>query len=145
MARVPSPTAAVSRCRPTPLGAVRRGPRRTGAVGPMGPSYRSSGTFGGRSAGDRVPSHGGRPVADLTTRIEPVEPVILEPGIARPGRARGTPPLRREGPAKLTGAALYADDLVFPGAWFGATIRSTEPRATFVALEVDPGFDFSKV
>ena len=34
-------------------------------------------------------------------------------------------PTRREGPAKLTGQALYADDLVFPGAWYGATIRST--------------------
>ena len=84
-------------------------------------------------------------MADLTTRTEPVEPVILEPGIARPGRARGIPPLRREGPAKLTGAAKYADDLVFPGAWFGATIRSTDAHATFVALEVDPAFDFSKV
>jgi CO/xanthine dehydrogenase Mo-binding subunit len=84
-------------------------------------------------------------VADLTTRTEPVEPVILEPGIARPGRARGSPPLRREGPAKLTGAAKYADDLVFPGAWFGATIRSTDAHATFVAIEVDPAFDFSKV
>ncbi|OGO52366.1 MAG: hypothetical protein A2Z32_13790 [Chloroflexi bacterium RBG_16_69_14] len=62
-----------------------------------------------------------------------------------PGRARGAPPLRREGPDKLTGAAKYADDLVFPGAWFGATIRSTDARATFVALELDPAFDWSSV
>ena len=29
-------------------------------------------------------------------------------------------PTRREGPAKLTGTAQYTDDLVFPGAWYGA-------------------------
>jgi len=87
----------------------------------------------------------GRPNADMTTRTEPVDAVVIEPGIVRPGRARGVPPLRREGPAKLTGAAKYADDLVFPGAWFGATIRSTDPHATFDALEVDPSFDWSKV
>ena len=54
-------------------------------------------------------------------------------------------PLRREGPAKLTGAAKYADDLVFPGAWYGATIRSTDAHATFIALDLDPGFDWSSV
>ncbi|MBI2777262.1 MAG: xanthine dehydrogenase family protein [Chloroflexi bacterium] len=60
------------------------------------------------------------------------------------GRAAGFP-LRREGPAKLTGAAKYADDLVFPGAWYGATIRSTEPRARLLAIELDPDVDWSKV
>jgi CO/xanthine dehydrogenase Mo-binding subunit len=54
-------------------------------------------------------------------------------------------PLRREGPAKLTGAAKYADDLVFPGAWFGGTIRSTEPHARFIGLELDDGFDWKRV
>ena len=45
---------------------------------------------------------------------------------AAPVRGVAVPlPTRREGPAKLTGQALYADDLVFPGAWYGATIRST--------------------
>jgi CO/xanthine dehydrogenase Mo-binding subunit len=82
---------------------------------------------------------------DLTTRTEPRDALVVEPGSVMPGRARGVPPLRREGPAKLTGAARYADDLVFPGAWYGATIRSTDAHATFVALEVDPAFDWSKV
>jgi len=54
-------------------------------------------------------------------------------------------PLRREGPAKLTGIAEYTDDLVFPGAWFGATIRSSEPHARLVALDLDDGFDWSRV
>jgi CO/xanthine dehydrogenase Mo-binding subunit len=62
-----------------------------------------------------------------------------------PGRARGIP-LRREGPDKLTGAAKYADDLVFPGAWYGATVRSTEAHARLVAIDrTDDGFDWTKV
>jgi CO/xanthine dehydrogenase Mo-binding subunit len=84
-------------------------------------------------------------VPELTTRIEPRPAVVLEPGVATVGLARGNSPLRREGPAKLTGAALYTDDLVFPGAWYGATIRSTDAHARFVALDLDPGFDWSKV
>ena len=90
----------------------------------------------------------------MTTRTLPRPPtlpersaadaLVLEPGGATRGRARGYP-LRREGPAKLTGAAKYADDLVFPGAWYGATIRSTEPRATLLAIELDPDLDWSKV
>ncbi len=82
---------------------------------------------------------------ELTTRTEPTGAVVIEPGTIAPGRARGAAPLRREGPAKLTGAAKYADDLVFPGAWYGATIRSTDAHATFTALDLDPGFDWSSV
>jgi CO/xanthine dehydrogenase Mo-binding subunit len=75
-----------------------------------------------------------------------------EPTAARPAEgpipgpadsSRG--PLRREGPAKLTGTALYTDDLVFPGAWFGQTIRSTEAHARLLAIELDPAFDWSRV
>ncbi|HEV8402181.1 MAG TPA: xanthine dehydrogenase family protein molybdopterin-binding subunit [Candidatus Limnocylindrales bacterium] len=82
---------------------------------------------------------------ELTTRAEPAGAVVIQPGTVAPGLARGAAPLRREGPAKLTGAAKYADDLVFPGAWFGATIRSTDAHARFEALELDPGFDWSTV
>ena len=70
--------------------------------------------------------------------------LIVDPDQRVPGRASGFP-LRREGPAKLTGAAKYTDDLVFPGAWFGTTIRSTEARAKLVAIELDPDIDWSKV
>jgi CO/xanthine dehydrogenase Mo-binding subunit len=92
----------------------------------------------------------------MTIRIEPrrtgpVAPnpavpdaLIVPPGQIAPGRARGAP-LRREGPAKLTGEAKYADDLVFPGAWFGATIRSTDAHARFVSLDLDDGFDWTRV
>jgi CO/xanthine dehydrogenase Mo-binding subunit len=72
------------------------------------------------------------------------EALIVPPGTTLPGRARTAPP-RREGPEKLTGAARYADDLVFPGAWYGATIRSTEPHARLLAIELDDAFDWSRV
>src|SRR6476469_9636733 len=81
----------------------------------------------------------------MTTRTEPSGPITVTPGTLSPGFARGLAPLRREGPAKLTGAAKYTDDLVFPGAWFGATIRSTDAHARFVALDLDPAFDWSTV
>ena len=94
-----------------------------------------------------------------TIRTEPRRPagpaspaapdaLILPPGDLVPGRARARGPLRREGPAKLTGEAKYADDLVFPGAWYGATIRSTEARARLVAIDIDrddASFDWSGV
>jgi len=84
-------------------------------------------------------------VPELTTRTEAPAPVILERGAISVGHARGAAPLRREGPAKLTGAAKYADDLVVPGAWYGATIRSTDAHATFTALDLDPGFNWASV
>src|SRR6188474_1110121 len=85
----------------------------------------------------------------MTTRTEsPAESpdaLAIPPGTVVPGRARPAAPLRREGPAKLTGTALYTDDIVVPGAWYGATIRSTDAHATFDALELDPTFDWSAV
>jgi CO/xanthine dehydrogenase Mo-binding subunit len=84
-------------------------------------------------------------VPELTTRTAAPAPIVVEPGTIVPGRARGAPPLRREGPAKLTGAAQYTDDLVVPGAWHGTTIRSTDAHARFTALDLDPAFDWSTV
>jgi CO/xanthine dehydrogenase Mo-binding subunit len=72
-------------------------------------------------------------------------PLVLPTDAPARGRLGVTAPLRREGPAKLTGEAKYADDLVFPGAWFGATIRSTDPRARFDGFDLDPSFDWSRV
>ena len=45
---------------------------------------------------------------------------------------------RRDGPAKVTGAARYADDLSVDGAWFGLTVRSTEPHARLLGIDRDP-------
>ncbi|HET8587852.1 MAG TPA: xanthine dehydrogenase family protein molybdopterin-binding subunit [Candidatus Limnocylindria bacterium] len=57
---------------------------------------------------------------------------------------RAAPP-RREGHAKLTGTAMYVDDMVFPGAWYGATIRSSDAHARLLAIEQDAAFDWSQV
>src|SRR6187200_539304 len=88
----------------------------------------------------------------LTVRTVPpritapdASPLVIPLDAPAPGRAKPAAPLRREGPAKLTGAAKYADDLVFPGAWFGATIRSVEPRARLDAIELDDAFDWKRV
>ena len=80
---------------------------RSGALGPV--------SAGCAVAGDSVSRHGGRPLPELTTRTEPPGAVVVQPGTIVPGRARGAAPLRREGPAKLTGTAMYTDDLVVPG------------------------------
>jgi CO/xanthine dehydrogenase Mo-binding subunit len=85
------------------------------------------------------------PTRTLTPGVDVVErALVVDPGQRLPGRAAGFP-LRREGPAKLTGAAKYTDDLVFPGAWYGITIRSTEAHAKLIAIEPDPDVDWSKV
>ncbi len=81
----------------------------------------------------------------MTSRTEAPGALVIPPGRVAPGRARSLPPPRREGPAKLTGTALYADDLVVPGAWYGATIRSSDAHARFIALDQDPDFDWSSV
>ena len=84
------------------------------------------------------------PGTPAPTRSAP-DALVLPPGTIAPGRARPAGPLRREGPAKLTGEAKYADDLVFPGAWYGATIRSTEPHARLLGFGLADDFDWSTV
>ncbi len=81
----------------------------------------------------------------MTTRTNVPDALVVPPTTTVPGRARPAAPLRREGPEKLTGLALYTDDIVVPGAWYGATVRSTDAHATFEALDLDPAFDWSKV
>lgn len=44
---------------------------------------------------------------------------------------------RKDGIGKATGAARYADDLVFPGMLFGRTIRSTIPRGRVRSIRFD--------
>jgi CO/xanthine dehydrogenase Mo-binding subunit len=88
------------------------------------------------------PRQDARPHTAVGTVLDPVR--APRAGEILTGRARAFP-LRREGPAKLTGAAKYTDDLVFPGAWYGATIRSTEPHARLLGFDRDDDFDWSTV
>jgi len=85
----------------------------------------------------------------ITTRPGPAAPApdalrLPTDGSLGLGRA-SVAPLRREGPDKLTGLAMYADDLVFPGAWYGATVRSNDPHARLLGFDFDSDFDWSRV
>jgi CO/xanthine dehydrogenase Mo-binding subunit len=50
-------------------------------------------------------------------------------------RTIGTPVFRKEGVAKVRGAARYIDDLSLPGMIFGATVRSAIPRGRVLKIE----------
>ena len=52
---------------------------------------------------------------------------------------------RLEGRDKLTGRALYVDDLRLPGMLHGRTVRSTIPRGIIKRIEFDPAFDWTGV
>jgi len=52
---------------------------------------------------------------------------------------------RVDGVAKVTGRALYLDDLAAPGAWHGATVRSKIAHGVLEAIDLDPTFDWSQV
>ncbi|MDP2055131.1 MAG: molybdopterin-dependent oxidoreductase, partial [Acidobacteriota bacterium] len=58
------------------------------------------------------------------------------------GRAVGANVRRKDGDAKVTGAAKYIDDLAFPGMLFGSTIRATIPRGEIVNTHLDLSPDF---
>jgi len=51
-------------------------------------------------------------------------------------RAVGANVRRKDGDAKVTGAAKYIDDLTFPGMLYGATVRSSIPRGTITARHI---------
>ena len=53
-----------------------------------------------------------------------------------PSIGRSVP--RREGRAKVTGAARYVDDVTLPGMIFGATVRSAVPRGIITGIRFDP-------
>ncbi len=57
----------------------------------------------------------------------------------------GASPPRLDGADKLTGRALYVDDLERPGLLYGATLRSQVAHGVLRELERDPAFDWSGV
>ena len=58
----------------------------------------------------------------------------LRPPTTRPLRSVGRRVPRKEGVAKVTGAARYVDDLSFPGMLHGTTVRSTIPRGEILSI-----------
>jgi CO/xanthine dehydrogenase Mo-binding subunit len=50
----------------------------------------------------------------------------------------GDSPPRPDGFAKVSGAALYVDDVSLPGMWHGATVRSPHPHARIRSIRFDP-------
>jgi CO/xanthine dehydrogenase Mo-binding subunit len=63
----------------------------------------------------------------------------------RPVPAVGENVPRREGADKVTGRALYVDDLRLPGMLHGRTVRSSVPRGIIKRIEFDPAFDWRGV
>src|ERR1039457_2032844 len=61
-----------------------------------------------------------------------------------PGPILGTSPIRKEGRAKVTGRALYVDDINLPGMWYGATVRSTIARGRSASITFDLSVDWSQ-
>ena len=61
----------------------------------------------------------------------------------RPAPSVGCSVPKKEAWEKVTGAALYVDDLSVPGVLHGRTVRSTLPHARILSVTLDPTFDWS--
>ena len=59
-------------------------------------------------------------------------------------RIVGTNVPRKEGRAKLLGAAQYVDDLTMPGMLYGATVRSSIPRGRIVSIAYGEGIPWEE-
>ncbi|MEO7732032.1 MAG: xanthine dehydrogenase family protein molybdopterin-binding subunit [Kofleriaceae bacterium] len=57
----------------------------------------------------------------------------------------GTSVPRVDGVSKVTGRAMYLDDLDAHDAWHGATVRSQVSHGVLEGFDLDPGFDWSQV
>jgi CO/xanthine dehydrogenase Mo-binding subunit len=58
--------------------------------------------------------------------------------MSQPPQIIGSSPLRKEGRAKVLGAAQYIDDMTLPGMWHGATVRSTIARGRILSITFAP-------
>lgn len=61
------------------------------------------------------------------------------------GTAVGSSVPRVDGTAKVTGRALYVDDIAVEGGLHGSTVRSAVPHGTLDAIVRDPDFDWSDI
>jgi CO/xanthine dehydrogenase Mo-binding subunit len=51
---------------------------------------------------------------------------------------------RKDALEKVTGAIRYVDDIVYPGALFGGTVRTRSPGGLIEGIEFDPAIDWSQ-
>ncbi|MBC7978309.1 MAG: carbon monoxide dehydrogenase, partial [Myxococcales bacterium] len=65
--------------------------------------------------------------------------------LSRPAAPVGTSVPRVDGVSKVTGRALYLDDLDAPDAWHGVTVRSAVAHGVLEGFDLDPAFDWSQV
>ena len=56
----------------------------------------------------------------------------------------GGSPIRKEGRAKVLGAAKYIDDQELPDMWFGATVRSAIARGTIRSITFSPEINWEE-
>ena len=56
----------------------------------------------------------------------------------------GASPIRKEGRAKVLGAAKYIDDQSLPGMWYGATVRSSIARGRIRSISFAPNVEWSE-
>jgi CO/xanthine dehydrogenase Mo-binding subunit len=86
---------------------------------------------------------------DGASNIYSTRSLRLDPEMERPGPSVvppvGTSVPRVDGIAKVTGRAMYLDDLDAVGAWHGATVRSDVAHGVLEAIDLDPAFDWSAV
>jgi CO/xanthine dehydrogenase Mo-binding subunit len=59
-------------------------------------------------------------------------------------RIVGTAVPRKEGREKVTGKAVYVDDMLVPGMLYGATVRSQIPRGRIKKIKLNPSIDWKE-
>src|SRR5689334_16390271 len=78
-------------------------------------------------------------------RARPARRAAPRPRVLRAPAAVGVSGPKLDAFDKVTGRALYVDDLRVPGMLHGRTVRSTVAHGTIRAIELDPAFDWSGV
>ena len=83
---------------------------------------------------------------------EPGQSIPVRPsGANLPDNSQSVNPLvgtnvpRKDGRAKVTGAALYVDDLQVPQMLYGATVRSNVARGRIVKINCDAGIPWNNL
>src|SRR5258706_14583479 len=79
-------------------------------------------------------------------RAAPVRPPrIAKTAVIRRAQSVGVSIPKLEAAEKVTGRALYLDDLRVEGVLHGRTVRSTIARGRIARIELDPAFDWRGV